>query len=79
MKCNNCGKETNGVDKYCRYCGSIVNRSDNTLAIISVVLGILSITVCVWLLPIGIIGLILGICQKEKSGIKTTGIAESLV
>ena len=46
----------------------------NSKAVASLVLGILSLFLGVIFLPIPIVGLILGIAQKGKSGLKTAGI-----
>lgn len=48
-----------------------INKSKATA---SLVLGILSFIVGVLFFPLPIIGLVLGICQKEKCGEKTAGI-----
>lgn len=62
---------------------NINNQTKNTKAIVSLVLGIICI-LAVWLLnvliiPLAIIGLIFGIIEKNKSGIKTTGIILNIV
>ena len=88
MFCKNCGKEIKEGEKFCRECGTAVDgtaqpitpNSNGTvpmkkgLAIASLVLGICSFIFGWFLLPLPIIGLILGIVQKGKCGEKTTGI-----
>ena len=79
MKCSKCGNKVNDEDIFCKQCGNRVRgvtekKQDNTLAIISCVLGGLSFLFGALFFPISIIGLILGICQKEKTPLKTIGI-----
>ena len=76
MKCNHCGESVREGDKYCKSCGSqiVKNNTDSSLAIASVIMGGLSILISTFFFPIAIIGLVLGICQKGKSSLKTIGI-----
>ena len=81
MKCDKCGKSIKETDRYCQSCGNplIKNRNDNSLAIVSVVMGGISILFGTIIFPIAIIGLILGICQKGKSSLKTVGIVLNVI
>ena len=79
MKCSKCGESVKDGDMFCHHCGNQVRgttekKPDITFAIISVVLGGLSFLFGALFFPISIIGLILGICQKEKTPLKTVGI-----
>lgn len=79
MKCSKCGESVKEGDMFCHHCGNQVRgttekKPDITFAIISVVLGGLSFLFGALFFPISIIGLILGICQKEKTPLKTVGI-----
>ena len=87
MFCKNCGKKLSADAKFCRECGTKVeveskvdNNGNKTVPIsksyatASLVLGIISFFRGWFLIPIPILGLIFGVCQKGKSGEKTAGI-----
>lgn len=89
MFCNKCGSKVEGNAKFCNNCGNIlsingVNQNINTseerngLAVASLVIGIISIMLSfilnIFIFPLGITGLILGIVNKNKCGSKTAGI-----
>ena len=84
MFCKNCGNKLSADDKFCRECGTkieaekkvknetiLVSKSNATA---SLVLGIISLFFGLFMIPLPIVGLILGICQKGKCGEKIAGI-----
>ena len=79
MKCDKCGNEIKEGEVYCKICGNKIGMPNNTLAIISIVIGVMSIFLGTIFIPISIIGLIIGICQSDKSPLKTTGIVLNIV
>lgn len=89
MFCNKCGNKIEGNEKFCKVCGNNLNnnyqpqnnnteKQKNGLAIASLVIGIVSIVLSllinVFIFPLAITGLILGIVNKNKCGQKTAGI-----
>lgn len=90
MKCKQCNNDLKETDKFCPKCGEKVNsrkkkgetqvevvqpqKSSKGTAIASLVLGIISFFFGAILLPLPIIGLILGITNKEKCGERIAGI-----
>jgi len=75
MNCNNCGNKIDGNSKFCPKCGSAVNLEQGKgTAIASLVIGIISLLTGGFILPLPIVGLILGISYKGKCGEKTAGI-----
>lgn len=84
MFCKNCGNKLSADAKFCRECGTkieaekkvknetiLVSKSNATA---SLVLGIISLFFGLFMIPLPIVGLILGICQKGKCGEKIAGI-----
>ena len=95
MNCSKCGAKLKEGEKFCSSCGEQVvsqNNSQNTSnavssqnsntdgkATASLVLGIVSFVVpCVGFIT-SIVGLILGIASKKKSGMRTAGIVLNAV
>lgn len=75
MRCSRCNSVVKDGDKYCACCGNNIGSSSNSmLGIISIIFGVLSLIFGILFLPLSIIGLILGLCQKDKSIYKTIGI-----
>ena len=75
MNCNNCGNKIDGNSKFCPKCGSAVNLEQGKgTAIASLVIGIISLLTGGFILPLPIVGLVLGISYKGKCGEKTAGI-----
>lgn len=85
MHCNKCGAEVKEGEKFCTKCGAELvvqnnvqstpqNNNSDSKATASLVLGIISIVVpCVGFIT-ALVGLILGIVSKERSGKRTAGI-----
>lgn len=90
MNCKNCGAEIAANSKFCTKCGVMINdnyeqinyneniKKKETLGTISLVLGIISLLLAfllnIFILPLAIIGLVLGIINKVKKGKNITGI-----
>lgn len=89
MFCNKCGSKVEGNAKFCNNCGNSlqinvvnqnINKSEekNGLAVASLVIGIISTILSfflnIFIFPVAITGLILGIVNKNKCGSKTAGI-----
>ena len=93
MNCSKCGAKLKDGEKFCSSCGEqvvsqsasndVLSQSSNTntdgKATASLVLGIVSFVVpCVGFIT-SIVGLILGIASKKKSGMRTAGIVLNAV
>ena len=85
MYCIKCGTKNDDNTQFCVNCGNNLNQNQSNdktssdkktdgLAIASLILGISSIVIPCLILPLAIIGLILGIVSKSKSGVKIAGI-----
>ena len=83
--CEKCGKELKEGDVFCPKCGTSVlfeekkKKGDNEgLGTASTVLGILSIVfsllINIFVIPLALVGLILGIVNKAQNGRKVSGI-----
>ena len=90
MYCKKCGNKLSKADKFCKECGTKVNEEVTTsegikipesrsAAIASLVIGIISFIFGYIFIPLPIIGLIIGICQKGKHPEKTAGIILNVV
>ena len=87
MYCKSCGTKLKKDAKYCHICGEVIssdeeekveNKSSSSegkgFAIASVVLGGCSLIFGYAFIFLPIIGLILGLCNKEKNPLRTIGI-----
>ena len=74
MYCSNCGSELPSDAKFCSNCGNEVNKSDNTFAIVSIIVGVISFLGGFFFIPLPIIGLVLALKQKDKSTESIIGI-----
>ena len=78
MYCNNCGTENGENTKFCTKCGQELKKKGEGLGTASMVLGIISLVLCLIInlgtLPLSVTGLILGIVNKAKKGKKISGI-----
>lgn len=95
MKCSNCGNELNSSDNFCLKCGTKVENTTpvqqpvknasktSGVAIASLVIGIIcilgSFVLNVIMIPVAIIGLILGICAKQKGALKIVPIILNII
>lgn len=78
MKCRNCNSTMNKGDKFCANCGKTVNV-DNSLGIISIVIGVMSFLGGFIFFPLPIIGIVLALCQKEKTSERTIGMVLNII
>ena len=88
MYCINCGNKLDKDAKFCKECGTKTSRVIDTseeitnryipkskgLATASMILGIISLLLGFIIVPLPIIGLVLGLCQKGRCGEKVAGI-----
>ena len=74
MKCVKCNSNINKNEKFCSNCGNEVNKSDNTFAIVSIIVGVISFLGGFFFIPLPIIGLVLALKQKDKSTESIIGI-----
>ncbi len=86
MYCVNCGNKLEKNDSFCNKCGkSVKSETTNTnevgkdRALASMIIGIISILVGVFFIPLPIVGLILGLSYKGKCSEKTTGIVLNII
>ena len=90
--CENCGKEIGNLDKHCSHCGKKVNnesvpvkKSSNMegLGTASMVIGIISLVfsfiINIFIFPVAVIGLILGIISKAHKGKRISGIVLNII
>ena len=89
MYCEKCGYKNNEDDQFCSGCGASLKEKEQALniddkksdgpATASLVLGIISLVIpCIGFIT-AIVGLILGIISKSKSGIKKAGIIINII
>lgn len=78
MRCLKCGYENISNYRFCNNCGSKLEKNKKGLGIASMIIGIitliLSFILSIFILPISITGLILGIVCNTKCGQKVAGI-----
>ena len=90
--CENCGKEIDKLDKHCSHCGKkVINEPIATgnssnmdgLGTASMVIGIISLVLSfvinIFIIPVALIGLILGIISKVHKGKKISGIILNII
>lgn len=69
MHCSKCGYIVDLIDNYCKNCGRELNKSSK-LKTISIIFGIIGLTICFYLSPIsfilGIIGLIFSLISNKN-------------
>lgn len=86
MYCVNCGNKIEKNDTFCSKCGKNVklettntNEEGKDRALASMIIGIISMLVGIFFIPLPIIGLILGLSYKGKCSEKTTGIVLNVI
>lgn len=87
MYCEKCGHEIKEGSNFCLECGTKLKKMSSEVndnkkansALVSLIIGIISITFGSFLLPLPIVGLIIGLKAKEKTGVRKTGIILNLV
>lgn len=86
MFCIKCGNRVNDNDKFCMKCGNNLqneNKPKEKTALPSLILGIVSIlgafVANIFIIPISVVGLILGLIAEKKSKFKTAGIILNII
>ena len=82
--CNNCGEKLKSGELYCSNCGKsveneiVVENKKEGLGTASMIIGIISLIlvfiISLGVLPLALVGLILGIVNKTQKGKKVSGI-----
>ena len=84
MFCTKCGDRLKSDAKFCTKCGAKIEQNKtNGYAIVSLVIGFISLFLCftisVFVIPLAIIGLIFGLACKEKCSEKKAGIIMNVI